>query len=393
MTEDEKQKEIGLNVYILGAVSFFTDVSSEMIFPLIPIFVTTILGAGKEALGLIEGLADSIASLLEIFSGYISDKTGKRKQLVMLGYGISSFVKLGIALSTQWWHVLIMRAVERVGKGIRTSPRDAIIASSASANARGKAYGIHRMMDTLGAIVGPAVAFLLLGIYGQSESGYRTVFLAALVPAFIAVLLIALFVREPKKAPPPTSKVPFWEALKQLGSEYKTYLKISLFFSLAYFSFAFFIIRANELGISTDNILLLYLIYNIVYAAAAVPGGMLSDKIGRKPMIAGAFALYGIICIGFAMAGDFFALALLFALYGIFVAVDESVNKAYIVDMTKEEKRGLALGAYNTAIGAAYLPASIIAGMLWATYGAFVPLALASIISVIAAVALITCCK
>jgi len=393
MTEDEKQKEIGLNVYILGAVSFFTDVSSEMIFPLIPIFVTTILGAGKEALGLIEGLADSIASLLEIFSGYISDKTGKRKQLVVLGYGISSFVKLGIALSTQWWHVLIMRAAERVGKGIRTSPRDAIIASSASANARGKAYGIHRMMDTLGAIVGPVVAFLLLGIYGQSESGYRTVFLAALVPAFIAVLLIALFVREPKKAPPPTSKVPFWEALKQLGGEYKTYLKISLFFSLAYFSFAFFIIRANELGISTDNILLLYLIYNIVYAAAAVPGGMLSDKIGRKPMIAGAFALYGIVCIGFAMAGDFFALALLFALYGIFVAVDESVNKAYIVDMTKEEKRGLALGAYNTAIGAAYLPASIIAGMLWATYGAFVPLALASIISVIAAVALITCCK
>jgi len=393
MTEDEKQKEIGLNVYILGAVSFFTDVSSEMIFPLIPIFVTTILGAGKEALGLIEGLADSIASLLEIFSGYISDKTGKRKQLVVLGYGISSFVKLGIALSTQWWHVLIMRAAERVGKGIRTSPRDAIIASSASANARGKAYGIHRMMDTLGAIVGPAVAFLLLGIYGQSESGYRTVFLAALVPAFIAVLLIALFVREPKKAPPPTSKVPFWEALKQLGGEYKTYLKISLFFSLAYFSFAFFIIRANELGISTENILLLYLIYNIVYAAAAVPGGMLSDKIGRKPMIAGAFALYGIVCIGFAMAGDFFALALLFALYGIFVAVDESVNKAYIVDMTKEEKRGLALGAYNTAIGAAYLPASIIAGMLWATYGAFVPLALASIISVIAAVALITCCK
>ena len=393
MTEDEKQKEIGLNVYILGAVSFFTDVSSEMIFPLIPIFVTTILGAGKEALGLIEGLADSIASLLEIFSGYISDKTGKRKQLVVLGYGISSFVKLGIALSTQWWHVLIMRAAERVGKGIRTSPRDAIIASSASANARGKAYGIHRMMDTFGAIVGPAVAFLLLGIYGQSESGYRTVFFAALVPAFIAVLLIALFVREPKKAPPPTSKVPFWEALKQLGGEYKTYLKISLFFSLAYFSFAFFIIRANELGISTENILLLYLIYNIVYAAAAVPGGMLSDKIGRKPMIAGAFALYGIVCIGFAMAGDFFALALLFVLYGIFVAVDESVNKAYIVDMTKEEKRGLALGAYNTAIGAAYLPASIIAGMLWATYGAFVPLALASIISVIAAVALITCCK
>jgi len=171
MTENDKQKEISLNVYILGVVSFLTDVSSEMIFPLIPIFVTTILGAGKEVLGLIEGIADSIASLLEIFSGYISDKTGKRKQLVILGYGISSFVKLGIALSTQWWHVLIMRAAERVGKGIRTSPRDAIIASSVSANARGKAYGIHRMMDTLGAIIGPLIAFMLLVVYGQSESG------------------------------------------------------------------------------------------------------------------------------------------------------------------------------------------------------------------------------
>ncbi len=389
----KRKENVGINVYILGAVSFFTDISSEMIFPLIPIFVTTILGAGKEILGLIEGVADSIASLLEIFSGYVSDRTGKRKQLVVLGYGISSFVKLGIALSTQWWHVLFMRAAERVGKGVRTAPRDVIIASSAPSAARGKAYGIHRMMDTLGAVIGPAIAFLLLGWFGQAEAGYRAVFLAALVPAFIAVLLIALFVREPKKAPPPKSKVPFFEALKRLGPEYHTYLKISLFFSLAYFSFAFFIVRANEAGISTDSILLLYLVYNIVYALASIPGGMLSDTIGRKPVIAGAFALYAVICLGFAMASDFMAFALLFALYGIFVAVDESVNKAYIVDIASEEKRGLAFGAYNTAIGAAYLPASIMAGALWAAYGALAPLALAAGIGITSAIALSVCCR
>lgn len=390
---NKKKQGVGSNVYTLGIVSFFTDVSSEMIFPLIPIFVTTILGAGREILGLIEGVADSIASLLEIFSGYVSDKTGRRKQLVVLGYGISSFVKLGIALSTQWWHVLIMRAAERVGKGIRTAPRDVIIASSVPQQARGKAYGIHRMMDTLGAIIGPALAFLLLGWFGQDEAGYRMVFLMALIPAFIAVLLIAAFVREPKKAPPPKSKVPFFEALKRLGQDYHTYLKISLFFSLAYFSFAFFIVRANELGISADGILLLYLVYNIFYALASIPGGMLSDRIGRKPVIAGAFALYAAVCLGFAVASDFATLAVLFAFYGIFVAVDESVNKAYIADIASEEKRGLALGAYNTAIGAAYLPASVITGALWAAYGALVPLALASTIGIASAVALSICCK
>ncbi|MFH1222233.1 MAG: MFS transporter [Candidatus Micrarchaeota archaeon] len=395
MAKEEKQlsKGIGNNVITLGIVSFFTDISSEMIFPLIPVFLTTILGAGKEVLGLIEGIADSTASLVEIISGYFSDKTGKRKQLVLFGYGISSFVKLGIALSNQWWQVLIMRGLERIGKGVRTAPRDAIIADSADVKVRGKAYGLHRMMDTLGAIIGPAIAYLLLSWYGQAEPGYRAVFFAALIPAFLAVLVVIFFVREPEKVQQPAQKTQFWESLKQMPAAYKTYLKISLFFSLAYFSFAFFIVRANDLGISAENILLLYLIYNIVYAAAAIPTGMLSDKIGRKPVIAGAFALYAIVCLGFVFAGSWLQLALLFAAYGIFVAADESVNKAYIIDISAVERRGMALGAYNTAIGAAYLPASIIAGVLWTMYGPLAPLSLAAGIALIAAAALMFCCK
>jgi len=384
---------IGSNVYILGLVSFFTDVSSEMIFPLIPLFVTTVLGAGKEILGLIEGIADSIASLVEIISGYFSDKTGKRKELVALGYGLSSFVKLGIALSTQWWHVLVMRGAERIGKGIRTAPRDALIAASAEPTVRGKAYGLHRMMDTLGAIIGPIIAFALLAVFGNGEAGYRTIFLAALIPAFIAVGLVLLLVREPRKAPPPAKKMHFWKALAHLSPNYKTFLKISLLFSLAYFSFAFFIVRANEVGIGAESILLLYLIYNIAYALASIPAGSLSDKVGRKPVIAGAFALYALVCFGFAFASGWLEFAVLFILYGIFVAADESVNKAYIIDISEKNKRGIALGAYNTAIGAAYLPASVVAGALWAVYGPLVPLSLAGVIALISAAAFLFCCK
>jgi len=306
------EKRISPTVYVLGVVSFLTDVSSEMIFPILPLFLTMVLGAGKEVLGLIEGIADSTASLVEIFSGYFSDKSGKRKQFVIAGYGISSLVKVAIALSTTWWQVLIARGLERVGKGIRESPRDALIASSTGAEVRGKAFGIHRAMDSAGAIIGPIIAYLILLQFGSLEPGYRTVFLAALVPAFLAVLVISLFVREPENAVPPKSRPPFWDALRQMTPQYKTFLKVSLLFSISYFSFAFFIVRAADMGISTGLVL---------------------------------------------------------AMYVIFVAADDSVNKAYIADMIGQEKRGLALGAYNTAIGAAYLPASIIIGALWAISG------------------------
>ena len=386
--KDEVMKGVGSNVTMLGVVSFLTDISSEMIFPILPIFLTAILGAGKEVLGLIEGAADSVASLVEIFSGYWADRTGKRKDLVIFGYGISSLVKVGIALSTAWWHVLIMRSLERVGKGIRTSPRDAIIAASSEKGARGKAFGFHRMMDTVGAIIGPLLAYGIFAFAGSAEPGYRTIFLAALIPAFLAVLVILLFVKEPAKPQEKQEKKPsFWESLKQLPQEYKSFLKISLLFSLSYFSFAFFIVRASDLGVKPESVVILYVIYNIVYAAASIPIGMLSDSVGRKKVIAGAFALYALVCVGFALATDWLHFALLFAVYGIFVAADESVNKAYISDISQEGKRGMALGAYNTAIGAAYLPASVVAGAVWASFGAPAAFSLAAVVAFVSAFA------
>ena len=387
--------KIGQNVITLGVVSFFTDISSEMVFPNIALFLTLVLGAGKEIVGLVEGVADSIASIVEIFSGYFSDKLGKRKQFVLFGYGLSSIVKIGIALSTTWWMILIMRGLERVGKGIRTAPRDAIIAASAERQIRGRAFGLHRAMDTAGAVIGPLLAFVLLSAFGANETGFRNIFLIAIIPAVLAVAVIVLFVREPKvaAAPLPVKKQSFWEALKGMPPEYRAFLKVSLLFSLSYFSFSFFILRAADIGVNPEDVLLLYVFYNVVYALASVPGGWLSDKIGRKPVIAGAFALYAVICAGFALATTWWHAALLFGLYGIFVALDESVNKAYISDMIPKERRSTALGAYNTAIGVAYLPASIMVGALWVVAGPLVGFAVAAAIAAFSAAALVLCCR
>src|SRR5512143_357031 len=220
------------NVVILGIVSFLTDVSSEMVFPVLPLFLSIVLGAGKEAIGLIEGVADSIASLLDIIFGYWSDRLGKRKEFAVAGYGLSSVLKAGLVFANSWPVVLLIRGLERVGKSVRTSPRDAIIAASTDERSRGKAFGFHRMMDTLGAIAGPAVAYVILSSMGNTDAGFRTVFLAALLPAFLAVAAISFFVKGPKaEAAPKASRPGFWQALGMLDGRYKRFLGISCIFS------------------------------------------------------------------------------------------------------------------------------------------------------------------
>ena len=384
-------KGIKQNVLVLGIVSFLTDVSSEMVFPTLPIFLTTFLGAGTAIVGLIEGVADSLSSLLDIFIGYWSDIRHDRKNFVTYGYGLSSLSKIGFALATTWPVVLVFRGMDRIGKSVRTSPRDALIAASSGKTVRGKAFGLHRMMDTLGAIVGPLLAYFILAYMGSTEGAYRTVFWVAIIPAFLAVAVIIFFVHEPKIKEKPQEKKKkynFWKSLTMLPSNYKRYLSISCLFSLAYFSFALLIVRANDLGIKPEDILLIYVLYNIVYALVSVPIGSLSDRIGRKTIIVSSFILYALICVGFAIASNIWHVALLFALYGIFVSTDESVNKAYISDITTEKSRGMALGAYNSAVGAVYLPASIIFGALWAAAGPLIAFSAAAFVAAIAGIAL-----
>ena len=372
------------NVLALGAASFFNDVSSEMIFPVLPVFLTAVLGVGPSIVGLIEGIADSASSLLDIFVGYWSDHGGRRKDFVLAGYGISSISKFGIALSNIWPLILIFRGADRLGKSVRTSPRDAIIAASSDKSVRGKAFGLHRAMDTLGAVAGPVIAYLILSALGSTAEGYHTVFLAASLPAFLVLAVIFLFVREPKAARPDATSRPlpkskkngagvrpnFWASLRALPSHYRKFLLVSCLFSLSYFSFALLIVRANEIGIPATSILLVYILYNIVYAAVSVPIGQLSDKLGRKSVVVGSFLLYALVLAGFAYVSSLWQLALLFALYGVFVSADESVSKAYLSDISTDKTRGMALGAYNSAVGAVYLPASVLFGLGWAAFGA-----------------------
>jgi MFS family permease len=378
------------NVYVLGAVSFLTDVSSEMIFPILPIFLTTFMGAGTAIVGLIEGLADSLSSLLDIAIGYWSDSSGERKKFVLFGYGLSSISKIGIALAASWPVVLVFRGIERIGKSVRTSPRDAIIAASSEKDARGKAFGLHRTMDTLGAVAGPAIAYAVFALMGSGADAYRSVFYLALIPALLSVAVIIFFVREPqKKEEPKKEKRPnFWQALGMLDSKYRRFLGISCLFSLSYFSFALFIVRANQIGVSASDVVLVYILYNIVYALSSVPMGQLSDRVGRRLVIGAAFVLYALVALGFAFASDLWQVALLFALYGVFVATDESVNKAYISDISQEKTRGIALGAYNTAVGAAYLPASVLFGAVWASFGALPAFGGAAAIALVSGIAM-----
>jgi MFS family permease len=362
---------ISRNVFVLGAVSFLTDVSSEMVFPILPLFLANFLGAGKEIIGLIEGVADSIASLMDIFFGYWSDRSGRRKDFVVAGYGLSSALKAALVFASSWQQVFVIRGGERIGKSLRTSPRDAIIASSSAEKNRGRAFGFHRAMDTLGAIIGPVVALSVFSYLGENEPAFRAIFMIALVPAFLAVVAIAFFVKEPKAARAAVGRKPrFWEALRMLDSRYRAFLGVSCLFSLAYFSFALLIVRAGEIGLGVEDALVAYIVFNGVYFLASMPIGILSDKAGRKPVIAAAFMLYALICVGFIGASELWHIVALFAAYGIFVAADESVNKAYISDIAGDRTRGIALGAYNSAVGAAYLPANALFGIVWAAFGA-----------------------
>ncbi|MFA5771380.1 MAG: MFS transporter [Thermoplasmata archaeon] len=368
-------KGLTLNIIVLGLVSLLTDISSEMILPILPIFLITVLGANMAILGLIEGLADSIASMLKVFSGWFSDKYQRRKPLILFGYSLSTFVKPFLAAATSWSHILIIRVFDRVGKGIRNAPRDALIAESCEKCDRGKAFGLHRAMDTTGAIIGPLIGYALLVLVSTpTEQTMRLIFLLSVIPAFAAVVVVLLMVKEPMATKAPgiknQDKISFKtqnlrNAFKSMSAEFKMFIVISLIFSFGNFSYAFFIVRANDIGISPSDVILLYLLFNVVYAITAIPAGMLSDTMGRKPVIITGYALLGIIGTGFAFATSSAHIIGLFIIYGFFMGINEGVQRAYVTDIVEPEVRATAIGLFNTTVGIVIFPASLIAGMLW----------------------------
>ncbi len=361
---EEKQRFFGFgkNVVVSGFVSFFMDVSSEMIYPLVPLFLANILGANKSVIGLIEGIAESTASLLKVFSGYFSDRIGNRKWLMAAGYGLSILSRPIVALATGWHQVLGFRFTDRVGKGVRTAPRDAIIAESTESAFLGRAFSFHRSLDTLGAVAGPALAFFLLKVF---SGDYRKVFWISLAPGLAAVLLIIFFITEKKRASAETDPERPRLTLKHFDWRFKFFVLIAAIFAIGNSSDVFLILKAQQAGIAAALIPVVYLLFNLVYAISAIPAGIAADRFGKKRVILLGFMLFTAVYYGFAVAHGARSIWILFAFYGIFMGLTEGVQKAFLSTIIPAELKATAFGVYNTVVGLAMFPASLIGGWLW----------------------------
>jgi len=383
MEQAGEKKVLGVsrNVFFLGWVSLLTDVSSEMIFTVMPLFLLNVLKVGTPIIGLIEGIAEGTASLLKLVSGWLSDRLGQRKSLAVFGYGLSTLAKPFLYIASSWGVVLAVRFSDRVGKGIRSAPRDALVADSTSPNEMGRSFGFHRAMDTMGAVLGLSVAALI--VYLVQRGGleltwhaFRTLVIAGIGPAVLAVLMLLLFVREKKRAAQPKSGDPAagqpvceGPAKAAPDGRFKLFLVIMVLFTLGNSSDAFLILRAQNLGFSVVGVLVLFVAFNLVYALAAMPAGMVSDKLGRKRVIVVGWAIYALSYLGLALASATWQLWLLFALYGLYYGISEGVCRAFVCDLVPAERRGTAYGWYHTAVGISLLPASVIAGWLWHLIG------------------------
>lgn len=372
-------------VLALAAVSLLTDASSEMIYPLLPLFLSSVLGASATALGAIEGAAESVAALLKLGSGVWSDRLTRRKPLVVVGYAVASIVRPLIGVAQNAWHVGALRVTDRIGKGIRTSPRDALIADAVDKTQRGAAFGLHRAGDHLGGVLGPVLAFALLQWWGLS---LRTVFLLAAIPAALSLVVLIAGVREQRKGQPRGSDVRAGD-VTALGSGFWKYLSVLFLFALGNASDAFLLLRASALGVSAAHVPLLWSAHHVVKALANVRGGALSDRIGRRPLIIAGWAVYAIVYLAFARASVAWHAWALFLAYGLYFGLTEGTEKAFVTDLVPERLRGTAFGWFNFTLGLAAFPASLIFGVLWDKRGAATAFGVAAILAFVASLLLV----
>lgn len=346
------------NIFFVGLTSFFTDTMTKMIYAVMPLFLMT-LGATKTELSLIEGIAESTASIIKALSGWWSDKIQRNKPFMIVGYAFTAILSPLFSLVTTPLQVLVIRFTERIGKGIRTAPRDSLIAASSEDGTKGRSFGFHKAMDNSGAILGPLLASLILLL---SPSNYRMVFLFAAIPGMLGLIFIIYFVKEEK-----SNKAVQIEkiSLKDFSSKYYFFLIIVFIFTLGNSTDALLLVKATDIGIEATFIPIIYLIFNSVSVIFAVPAGVLSDKIGRERLIIFGYLLYSIIYFGFGRTNSKVALVMLFALYGLYSAATDGVQKALVSDLIDKNKRGTGLGIYNCIVGLTLLPASVIAGLLY----------------------------
>lgn len=381
------RKGLSRNVVILGFVSLLNDGASEMIYPLLPVFLTAVLGAGPAALGIIEGIAEATASLLKLYSGYLSDRVKKRKGWIVAGYSLSNIIRPLIAFSSSWIHVLVLRFSDRIGKGLRTSPRDAIIADSTPIESRGMAYGFHRAMDHTGAIIGPLIATALLLVY---PGDLKTVFLLSFIPGLLAVFLLLSGLKEKKSEErrAAASTFDFRAAWSEIPGEFKKYLFIILVFTLGNSTDAFLLLQAQQLGVPIALLPTIWVVLHVVKMGSSVPGGIISDRIGRKKVIVTGWLIYALVYTGFGAASQQWHAWALFAIYGMYFGLTEGAEKALVADFAPVHLRGSAFGLYHLIVGVGALPASLIFGFVWQTVGAGAAFGLGAGLSLLASLML-----
>jgi MFS family permease len=393
-TPSQPSRRIHPNIWYLTIGSFLTDVSSEMLTNLIPLFLYNVLGVQTSIIGLIDGIAETTASLVKIYSGALSDRLGKRKMITVIGYALSTISKPFLYFATTWEWVLGVRFSDRFGKGIRTAPRDALLADSASSDQRGLAFGLHRAGDTAGAFVGLGIAALIIwltqsGAAELTRHTFQIVVLASIIPAILAVLVMVLGVKEVQAARKDNNVLPTF-SWKAFDKRFRVFLVVVIIFTLGNSSDSFIVLRGQDRGLSVLQIVGMLMTFNAVYALLAGPLGSLSDRIGRRKLMLAGWTIYGLVYLGFALSHTGIEIWVLFGFYGIYYALTEGVAKALVADIVPQEQRGTAYGLFNAAIGFSALPASVIAGVLWQTISPAAPFAFGAFLSILAGILLIT---
>ena len=371
------------NIFFLGLVSFFTDLSTEMVYPLIPLYLTITFGATPALVGVIEGIAESVASLLKVFSGYITDRFQKKKAIAFAGYAPGVLYKLVLLSATSWGGILGARVLDRIGKGIRTAPRDVLVSESADENNMGKAFGVHKALDMSGAALGILITYFILCEVGENVD-YKRMFVLSIIPAFIGLAMF-FFIKEKKEPHSLKNREPFWKNFRKIDGQLRLYIAVVFLFTLGNSSNAFIILKANSVGFSTASVILLYFVYNMTASVLSIPFGKLSDRIGRKKLLVPGYLVFSLCYLGFAFAANKAVMVLVFVMYGAYTSMIAGVERAFVAEISPPELKGTMLGLQSTVVGIALLPASIIAGVLWDGFGATAPFIFGAILSLIAA--------
>ncbi len=385
--DEKRQRARGMrNILLLGLTSLFVDASTEMVYPLIPLYLVSAFGATPALVGVIEGIAESLASLLKVFAGHLSDRMQRKKPLALAGYATALVYKLALILSASWGGILVARVIDKLGKGIRTAPRDVLVSENAQGEKQGAAFGLHKALDMAGSALGILISYLILRGMGGNIA-YRRIFLFSMLPAALGILVLSL-VRETKRVRVPKESVNLIDGWKSLDRRLKWFLLTAFCFSLGNSSNVFLLLRAYDAGFDTVSVFLLYLVYNVVSSLFALPFGKLSDRVGRRRLLIVGYLAYAATYLGFGLASGKTAFIGLFALYGLYTALTGGVERALIAEIAPKEHKGAMLGLHGTLVGVALLPASAIAGLLWDRVSPAAPFLFGASLALLAAIAI-----